>query len=106
MTLDELQTRKSAYLAAELRILQSQEYSISSGDSSRRARRAELEQVRAEDMPYPWMILPVVRTMPVDVVPAIWIGNRHDSFGISGSPRSAQFCVNRAFAIGLYIAAR
>jgi hypothetical protein len=47
MTLDELQTRKAAYLAAELRILQSQEYSISSGDSSRRARRAELEQVRA-----------------------------------------------------------
>jgi hypothetical protein len=45
-TLAELQTRKDAYLAAELRILESQEYAISSGDSSRRMVRAELEQVR------------------------------------------------------------
>lgn len=45
-TLAELQTRKDAYLAAELRILQSQEYAISGADSSRRNRRADLEQVR------------------------------------------------------------
>jgi hypothetical protein len=46
-TLEELQTRKAAYLAAELKILQAQEYTISGDASSRRMRRAELEQVRA-----------------------------------------------------------
>lgn len=45
-TLEELQTRKAAYLAAELRILESQEYAISGAASSHRSRRADLEQVR------------------------------------------------------------
>ena len=45
-TLAELQTRKAAYLAAELKILESQDYSVSDGVISRRNRRAELEQVR------------------------------------------------------------
>jgi hypothetical protein len=45
-TLVELQTRKAAYLAAELRILDSQDYTVSDGVINRRNRRAELEQVR------------------------------------------------------------
>lgn len=45
-TLEELQTRRAAYLAAELRILESQEYAVSGSASSRRNRRADLEQVR------------------------------------------------------------
>lgn len=45
-TLEELQTRKDAYLAAELRILESQEYAVGGTGSSRRNRRADLEQVR------------------------------------------------------------
>lgn len=45
-TLAELQTRKDAYLAAELRILNAQDYTISDGVINRRTRRAELEQVR------------------------------------------------------------
>lgn len=48
MTLIELQTRLAAYLAAETRILQSQEYSVGQGGSARRNRRAELSEVRAE----------------------------------------------------------
>ena len=45
-TLVELEARKAAYLAAELKILESQDYSVSDGILSRRNRRAELEQVR------------------------------------------------------------
>jgi hypothetical protein len=45
-TLAELQTRKEAYLAAELQILKAQDYTISDGVINRRTRRAELEQVR------------------------------------------------------------
>jgi hypothetical protein len=45
-TLAELQTRKAAYLAAELKILQAQDYGVSDGETNRRNRRAELEQVR------------------------------------------------------------
>jgi hypothetical protein len=46
-TLEELQERKAAYLAAELRILQSQDYTVGDGVIQRRNRRADLEQVRA-----------------------------------------------------------
>ena len=46
-TLQELQDRRTAYLAAELKILQSQEYQVGQGGSSRRNRRADLDQVRA-----------------------------------------------------------
>lgn len=52
-------------------------------------------------MRYPWMILPVARTMPVDVVPATCTHMRHDAFGISGIPSDAQSAVNLALAIGL-----
>lgn len=48
MTRAELQARLDAYLAAELAILQGQEYQIGSGNGARRLRRADLEQVRAE----------------------------------------------------------
>lgn len=48
MTRAELQARLGAYLAAELAILQGQEYQIGSGNGSRRLRRADLEQVRTE----------------------------------------------------------
>lgn len=44
--LDELQTRRTAYLDAELRILKSQEYQIGQGSSARRNVRADLETVR------------------------------------------------------------
>ena len=44
--LEELQARKDAYLAAELKILQSQEYQVGQGQNSRRNTRAELETVR------------------------------------------------------------
>lgn len=47
MTLDELQTRRSAYMAAELKILQGQEYTISDGVANRQLRRADLAEVRA-----------------------------------------------------------
>ena len=46
MTLQELKDRRTAYLAAELKILKSQEYSVGQGGSARRNRRAELEQVQ------------------------------------------------------------
>ena len=46
-TLAELQTRRAAYMAAELKILESQEYRVSDGAIDRRNRRAELETVRA-----------------------------------------------------------
>lgn len=45
-TLQELQTRRQAYVDAEMRILQSQEYSVGDGSTARRNRRADLEQVR------------------------------------------------------------
>lgn len=41
------QQRLDAYLAAEARILQSQEYMIGNGGTARRNRRADLEQVQA-----------------------------------------------------------
>lgn len=46
-TLQELQDRRAKYLAAETRILESQEYSVGDGSTARRNRRADLEQVRA-----------------------------------------------------------
>lgn len=42
-----LRARLQAYLDAEARILQSQEYAIGQGYTARRNRRADLEQVRA-----------------------------------------------------------
>lgn len=45
--LEAAQTRLAAYLAAETRILQSQEYMVGNGGTARRNRRAELEQVQA-----------------------------------------------------------
>lgn len=50
---------------------------------------------------YPWMIFPVARTVPVEVVPVNWINIRHEEFGISGRPRPAQSAVKRALANGL-----
>ncbi len=47
MTLEQLQARLDAYLAAEARILNSQEYQIGQGSTARKNRRAELEQVQA-----------------------------------------------------------
>lgn len=41
------QQRLAEYLAAESRILQSQEYTVGQGGTARRNRRAELEQVQA-----------------------------------------------------------
>jgi hypothetical protein len=41
------QQRLDNYLAAEARILQSQEYTVGQGGSARRNRRADLEQVQA-----------------------------------------------------------
>lgn len=41
------QQRLANYLAAETRILQSQEYTVGQGGTARRNRRAELEQVQA-----------------------------------------------------------
>lgn len=46
MTLAELQARLASYLAAEQRILQSQEYVVGNGGMARRNRRAELEPVQ------------------------------------------------------------
>ena len=48
MTLEQLQTRLAAYMAAEEKILRGQEYVIGQGETARRLRRADLEQVRAE----------------------------------------------------------
>lgn len=47
MTLAQLQARLDSYLAAEARILESQEYTVGQGSTARRNRRADLEQVRA-----------------------------------------------------------
>lgn len=41
------QQRLDAYLAAELRILQSQEYTVGQGGTARRNRRADLEHVQS-----------------------------------------------------------
>lgn len=46
-TYSSLVSRRDAYLAAELRILASQEFSVGQGGSARRNRRAELSEVRA-----------------------------------------------------------
>lgn len=46
-TLEELQTRKAAYLEAEARILKSQEYTVGQGMNARRNRRAELADIQA-----------------------------------------------------------
>lgn len=46
-TIQELQDRRAAYLAAERRILDSQEYKLSDANGGGRSnRRADLEQVR------------------------------------------------------------
>lgn len=45
--LEAAQTRLAAYLAAEARILESQEYTVGQGGTARRNRRADLEQVQA-----------------------------------------------------------
>lgn len=46
-TLQELQDRRALYVAAEAKILQSQEYVVGQGGTARRNRRAELETVQA-----------------------------------------------------------
>lgn len=46
MTRDQLQARLDAYLAAEVKILQGQEYVIGDGATARRLRRADLSEVR------------------------------------------------------------
>jgi len=48
MTLEELNTRLAAYLAAETKILQAQEYTIGQGATARRLTRADLGEIRAE----------------------------------------------------------
>ncbi len=48
MTLTELKDRLVSYLAAEQRILQSQEYTVGQGGTGRRNRRAELAEVREQ----------------------------------------------------------
>jgi hypothetical protein len=48
MTLEQLQQRLQAYLDAEAKILQSQEYTIGDGGTARRNKRAELASVQAE----------------------------------------------------------
>lgn len=45
--LEQAHQRLQSYLAAEQRILRSQEYVIGNGGTARRNRRAELEQVQA-----------------------------------------------------------
>jgi hypothetical protein len=48
MTLTELNARLTRYLDAETKVLESQEYAVGSGGDSRRSRRAELADIRAE----------------------------------------------------------
>lgn len=48
MTYAELVQRLANYLAAETKILQSQEYTVGQGGTARRNRRADLAEVRAE----------------------------------------------------------
>ena len=45
--LADLQARRAAYAAAELKILQSQEYQVGQGGNARRNRRAELADIQA-----------------------------------------------------------
>lgn len=45
-TLQELLDRRAVYLAAELKILQGQEYVVGQGATARRLRRADLTEVR------------------------------------------------------------
>ena len=45
--LEQARQRLANYLAAETRILESQEYTVGQGGTARRNRRAELEQVQA-----------------------------------------------------------
>lgn len=47
LTLQQWRDRLDAYMAAETRILQSQEYTVGQGGTARRNRRAELEQVQS-----------------------------------------------------------
>lgn len=47
-TLEELQARRALYVAAEARILKSQEYTVGQGGNARRNRRAELADVQAQ----------------------------------------------------------
>jgi hypothetical protein len=48
MTYAQLIQRLAEYLAAESKILQSQEYTVGQGGTARRNRRADLADVRAE----------------------------------------------------------
>lgn len=48
MTLPELIARRASYLAAEAKILESQEYAVGQGSTARRNRRADLAEVRDE----------------------------------------------------------
>lgn len=45
--LEQAQDRLASYLAAEKRILDSQEYAVGHGGTARRNRRADLQQVQA-----------------------------------------------------------
>ena len=46
MTLQELIDRRASYLAAEKKILESQEYQAGQGSTARKNRRADLSEVR------------------------------------------------------------
>lgn len=46
MTIDELKARRAYYLAAEAKILESQEYQAGQGSTARKNRRADLSEVR------------------------------------------------------------
>lgn len=46
MTIEQWRSRLADYIAAEQRILQSQEYVIGNGGTARRNRRADLERVQ------------------------------------------------------------
>jgi ribonuclease HI len=48
LTRDQLQTRLDAYLAAELKILTSQEYTVGEGSTARTNKRAELAAVQKQ----------------------------------------------------------
>ena len=45
--LEQAQQRLASYLAAEAKILESQEYTVGQGGTARRNRRADLDQVQA-----------------------------------------------------------
>lgn len=48
MTYAQLITRLAEYMAAESKVLQSQEYTVGQGGGARRNRRADLADIRAE----------------------------------------------------------